>query len=197
MDTFPDSPPAPVAADLAALRVALDQSGIPPKSLDRNVLIATWNIRGFGKVLDKWESAPGDSPRRNLRDVLCLASIISRFDVVALQEVKRDLGGLRRLMEALGPNWAWILTDFTRGSAGNQERMAFVFDLRRVRPSGACGRAGRPDRGADLADRDDDAEAVRPHPMQKAADGDHPEPEARRWNLWKTMRVQKHDRQGG
>ena len=39
-------------------------------------------------------------------------------------------------MEALGPNWGWTLTDFTRGTPGNQERMAFVFDLRRVRPSG-------------------------------------------------------------
>jgi hypothetical protein len=56
--------------------------------------------------------------------------------VVALQEVKRDLGGLRLLMRALGSDWGWILTDLTRGSAGNQERMAFVFDLRRVRPSG-------------------------------------------------------------
>ncbi|HJQ87524.1 MAG TPA: endonuclease/exonuclease/phosphatase family protein [Propionibacteriaceae bacterium] len=142
MDTFPSSPPAAVRAELAALRTALDQSGIPPKSLDRNVLVATWNIRGFGKVLDKWDSAAADSPRRNLRDVLCLAEVVARFDVVALQEVKRDLGGLRRLMEALGPNWAWILTDFTRGPAGNQERMAFVFDLRRRPTLGPCGRAG-------------------------------------------------------
>jgi len=60
---------------------------------------------------------------------------VSRFDVVALQEVRRDLEGLRLLMQALGPDWAWILTDLTRGAAGDQERMAFVFDLRRVRPS--------------------------------------------------------------
>jgi endonuclease/exonuclease/phosphatase family metal-dependent hydrolase len=136
MDSFPSSPPAPVRADLTTLRASLDLSGIPAKSLDRNLLIATWNVRGFGKVTEKWEALAADSPKRNLRDVLCLAEIISRFDVVALQEVKRDLGGLRRLMQALGPNWAWILTDFTRGSAGNQERMAFLFDLRRVHPSG-------------------------------------------------------------
>ena len=42
MDTFPSSPPAAVRADLVALRAALDDSGIPPKSLDRNVLVATW-----------------------------------------------------------------------------------------------------------------------------------------------------------
>jgi len=32
---------------------------------------------------------------------------VSRFDVVALQEIKRDLGGLRLLMHALGSNWGW------------------------------------------------------------------------------------------
>lgn len=133
---FPDSPPAPVRADLKTLNDALDASPIPTKALDRNVLIATWNIRHFGKVTEKWESAQDDSPKRNLRDVLCIAEIVRRFDVVALQEVRRDLDGLRLLMQALGPNWGWILTDMTRGDPGNQERMAFIFDLRRVRSSG-------------------------------------------------------------
>lgn len=127
MDTFPSSPPAAVRADLTALRAALDESGIPPKSLDRNVLVGTWNIRGFGKVLAKSESAAGDWPKRNLRDVLCLA-VISRFDVVALQEVKRDLAGLRRLMEALGPNWGWTLTDVTRGAPGSSPQMTVGLD---------------------------------------------------------------------
>jgi len=135
MDGFPSSPPAAVRADLVALGAVLDLT-VPPKTLDRNLLVATWNIRAFGKVLPKWQSAAGDSPRRNLRDILCLAEVVARFDVVALQEIKRDIEGLRLLLKALGPNWAWILTDLTRGSAGNQERMAFLFDLRRVRPSG-------------------------------------------------------------
>jgi hypothetical protein len=42
-------------------------------------------------------------------------------------------------MKGLGSDWGFILTDVTRGQAGNDERLAFVFDLRRVRPSGlAC-----------------------------------------------------------
>jgi endonuclease/exonuclease/phosphatase family metal-dependent hydrolase len=132
---FPDSPPQLVRDDLAALRAALDVS-IPPKTLDRNVLIGTWNIRAFGQVTQQWTTGAGDSPKRGLSHVLYIAEIISRFDVVALQEIKRDLEGLRLLMRALGPDWGWILTDLTRGKEGNQERMAFVFDLRRVRPSG-------------------------------------------------------------
>lgn len=40
MDTFPSSPAAAVRADLATLRVSLDRAGIPPKSLDRSVVVA-------------------------------------------------------------------------------------------------------------------------------------------------------------
>jgi hypothetical protein len=41
---------------------------IPPKTLDRNLLIATWNIRHFGGVTEKWTTDPEDSPKRNLPD---------------------------------------------------------------------------------------------------------------------------------
>ncbi len=132
---FPENPPQPVSDDLAALRASLDAE-IPAKSLDRNVLIATWNIRAFGNPTPKWSPSASDSPKRGLGHVKCIAEIVSRFDVVALQEVKRDLGGLRLLMQALGPAWGWMLSDTTRGAPGNQERMAFVYDQRRVRPSG-------------------------------------------------------------
>jgi hypothetical protein len=126
-----------VVETLARLRSTLDASAIPPKVVDRNVLVATWNIRSLGRVTPKWSSAPGDSPKRCFADVVAIAEIVSRFDVVALQEVKRDLSGLEAILEALGPEWGWILTDLTRGGqTANQERMAFLYDTRRVRPSG-------------------------------------------------------------
>ena len=31
-------------------------------------------------------------------------------------------------MSFLGPKWAFLMTDITLGAAGNDERMAFVFD---------------------------------------------------------------------
>jgi hypothetical protein len=53
--------------------------------------------------------------------------------------VRGRLGALRYLLEALGRHWAVIMTDVARGRAGNDERMAFLFDLRRAKPSGlAC-----------------------------------------------------------
>jgi len=56
-----------------------------------------------------------------------------------MQEVKGDLRPLRGLMKWLGTDWAFLMTDITQGAAGNSERMAFLFDRRRVEPSGlAC-----------------------------------------------------------
>ena len=109
---------------------------VPPKRLDRNLMVGTWNLRAFGGLTEKWASAAGDSPKRNFRDLRAIAEIVSRFDVVAVQECRGDIKALRHLLKALGPDWAVILTDVTKGDQGNDERMAFLFDTRRVKPSG-------------------------------------------------------------
>ena len=138
MPVDPDAPPQVVQADLLTLRGELDDA-IPAKELDRNLLIGTWNIRAFGGLTEKWASGPGDTPKRDLHALRCIADIVARFDVVALQEVKGNIKALRHMMKLLGPDWGMILTDVNRGRLGNDERMAFVFDLRRVRPSGLAG----------------------------------------------------------
>ncbi|MEX1142194.1 MAG: endonuclease/exonuclease/phosphatase family protein [Thermoleophilaceae bacterium] len=130
-----DEPPADVAGELDGLSAALDEA-VPPKHLDRNLLIGTWNIRAFGDLTEKWHTGGDDSPKRNLADVRAIAEIASRFDVVAIQEARAGLKALRHMLKLLGPHWGLILTDVNRGDAGNGERLAFVFDLRRVRPSG-------------------------------------------------------------
>lgn len=109
---------------------------IPAKKIGRNLLIATWNIRAFGNLSRVWVSGTEDSPRRDLASVRYIAEIVSRFDVIAIQEVKANIRAFRDMMKVLGPNWSFILTDVTAGSAGNGERMAYVFDTRRVNLSG-------------------------------------------------------------
>lgn len=109
---------------------------IPAKKIGRNLLIATWNIRAFGDLSRVWQSGPDDSPRRDLSSVKYITEIISRFDVIAVQEVKANIRAFRDMMKLLGSNWSFILTDVTAGSAGNGERMAYVFDTRRVNLSG-------------------------------------------------------------
>lgn len=137
-----DVPPPDVANELHGLSLALDAQ-IPAKAIDRNLLLATWNLRAFGDLTDRWRSTGDDSPKRDLLAVRAIAEIVSRFDVVALQEVRGNLRSLRHLLKVLNAedddDWGVILTDVTRGDNGNDERMAFLFDTRRVKPSGlAC-----------------------------------------------------------
>lgn len=138
MITITDIPPTEVQDNLNLLKADLD-SKIPSKRLDKNLLIATWNIRAFGNLTRKWDSDDEDSPKRDLHSVLCIAEIISRFDVIAIQEVKDNIRALRDTLKVLGKNWSFILTDVNKGKVGNGERMAYLFDTRRVHLSGLAG----------------------------------------------------------
>jgi endonuclease/exonuclease/phosphatase family metal-dependent hydrolase len=93
----------------------------------------------FSDLTKAWTTADGGSPKRNFADVHAIAAMIGRFDVVAVQEVRGNLRALRYLLKVLGEEWAFILTDVSAGSSGNDERLAFLFDTGRVKPSGlAC-----------------------------------------------------------
>jgi endonuclease/exonuclease/phosphatase family metal-dependent hydrolase len=124
--------------DIVRLHRHMDRLKMPRKLVDRNVVIGTWNIRAFSQVYPKWTENSG-TPKRNLRALAYIAEIIRRFDVIAVQEVKEDLSGLLQLMDWLGPEWGYIATDVTTGSAGNNERLTYVFDRRRVQPAGLAG----------------------------------------------------------
>lgn len=131
--------PRGVVEDIVRLRRRIELSQLPGKRVDKNLLIGTWNIRGFGQVYQQWEENPG-SPKRNLRAMAYIAEIVKCFDVIAVQEVKWDTSGLRLLLEEfLGPQWGLILSDVCAGPKGNSERLTFIYDKRRVQPSGLAG----------------------------------------------------------
>jgi len=131
--------PAPVVEDIVRLRRRIVDSQLPAKIVDSNLLIGSWNIRNFGRVYHSWDENP-NSPKRNLRALAYIAEIIKRFDVVALQEVKSNTSALRLLLDDfLGDHWGIILSDVSAGSKGNAERLAFIYDKRRVMPSGLAG----------------------------------------------------------
>ena len=137
MPNITDVPPPAVAQDIAALSAALD-ARIPAQAED-NILVATWNIRAFGSLTRKWASDDRDSPRRDLHAALAIGRILERFDVIAVQEVKANLRALRDVMKLLGDHWSFALTDVTYGDKGNDERLAYLFNTRRVQLSGlAC-----------------------------------------------------------
>ena len=134
MTKITDNPPANVRNDLTALSRALDDA-IPAKA-DDNLLIASWNIRSFASLTRKWTAGTNDSPKRDLRGLRAIIEILSRFDVIAIQELKGNLRAIRDTLAFLGDDWSFLMTDVTGGDAGNNERLAFLFERTRVQPSG-------------------------------------------------------------
>ena len=78
IDKILETPPDEIEQELIKLRKELDNE-IPKKALDKNLLIATWNIRSFGDLTEKWTVTDNDSPKRNLHALRCITEIISRF----------------------------------------------------------------------------------------------------------------------
>jgi hypothetical protein len=64
---------------------------------------------------------------------------VARFDVIAVQEVRRNTTVLHFLLEQLGDDWRVIVSDVTEGGPGNGERLSFLYNSSRVQPSGLVG----------------------------------------------------------
>lgn len=114
---------------LLRLKEALDQQ-IPMKNVDNHMLLASWNIREFGGT--KYDG----------RDDECLfyiAEILSRFDLIAVQEVRDNLDALDHLMYILGRWWKYLVSDVTLGQQGNDERLAYLYDSRKLVFGGMAG----------------------------------------------------------
>jgi hypothetical protein len=111
---------------LQRLRPALAEA-IPRRTATDTLLLATWNIREFdaGKY-----GYRGDEP------YYYIAEILSQFDLIAIQEVRDGLYPLQRLQRLLGDGWDFLVTDVTLGTSGNAERMAYLYDRRKVRFTG-------------------------------------------------------------
>lgn len=138
MNTILDNPSPATLQNLELLRNDLDLK-IPPRRMDKNLLIATWNIRAFGDITRKEIAGNNDSPKRDFHSILCIAEIIKRFDIIAVQEIKSNIKALRDTLKVLGDDWGLILTDVNKGDDGNGERMGYIFDTRRVKLSGLAG----------------------------------------------------------
>ena len=73
-----------IITKLQLLRSQLDKE-IPQKTANNTLLLATWNIREFGD-------------NRKTESLYYIAEIISRFDLVAIQEVAGNKKGLEKVM---------------------------------------------------------------------------------------------------
>ncbi len=101
--------------------------GLPERRAD-SVVLASFNIRKLGAV-----------KKRSPETWAFLAHVLSRFDLIAVQEVMNDLEGLRHLKDLLGPDYGMITSDVTGAFAGEDgseegmaERLAFLFNWKNV-----------------------------------------------------------------
>ena len=117
------------AERLLTLKFELDKT-IPAKTVDPTLLLATWNLREFGGT---------KSGGREDEPLFYIAEIMSRFDIIAVQEVRDDLDALDKLMCILGGWWKYLVSDVTLGEQGNNERHAYIYDTRKISFGGMAG----------------------------------------------------------
>jgi len=134
-----------LARRLKVLRERIEDADIPSSKLDESLNVATWNIRDFGK-----------SPRTP-EAIHLIAEILNEFDLVALVELRDNLDDLRRVMAILGPYWRVVFCDVRPDRAGNNERIAYLYDKRTAVFTGLAAEADPPRRrgarsGAEDAD---------------------------------------------
>ena len=108
---------------LLDLRQHLNQT-IPSKKETNNLLIASWNIRKLGG---------NDFGGRMPEAIGYIAEIISRFHIVAIQEIYGDLQVLEDIKDYLGKYWDYTFSDT---AIGDGYRLGYFFDKRKVRQSG-------------------------------------------------------------
>lgn len=108
-----------VQIEIKALRHWRDTKpgrAIPRKAADR-LLLVTWNLANLGVQ------------QRRDDDYRLIAEMLSWFDIAALQEVNENLAGLRNLMKFMPTRFSALFSD----SAGNNERMVYLYDRKKVK----------------------------------------------------------------
>jgi endonuclease/exonuclease/phosphatase family metal-dependent hydrolase len=83
---------------------------IPPKK-ENEIDLASWNIANLGVQ------------KRRDKDFRLIAHVLSKFDMIAVQEVNVNLKHFEKVVDFLGTDYDMTLTD----TAGNEERLAVVY----------------------------------------------------------------------
>ncbi|MBI3129700.1 MAG: endonuclease/exonuclease/phosphatase family protein [Candidatus Tectomicrobia bacterium] len=121
-----------IALGLKELQKRIGAAKIPSSKLDEALNIATWNIREFGKT-----------PRLEA-SLHFIAEILGQFDLIAVTEVRDNLGDLGKVLRILGPYWSAVFSDYIVDAGGNRERIAYVYDKRAAVFTGLAAEADPP-----------------------------------------------------
>lgn len=90
-----------------------------PRSKPGRLLLATWNIANLG-VQGRTDKA-----------LQVIAHILKRFDLIAVQEVNDLFKNFLTIVAHMGTAFDFVMTD----TAGNSERLAYVYRKRRTKPT--------------------------------------------------------------
>lgn len=112
---------------LQEMKQRIEALNLPPSELDESILVASWNIREFGKK------------KRTPLALHLIAEIIGQFDLISIVELRENLDDLSTVLKYLGPYWSVVYSDVTEDYGNNWERLAFVYDKRAVQFSGLAG----------------------------------------------------------
>jgi endonuclease/exonuclease/phosphatase family metal-dependent hydrolase len=104
-----------VDAEAARLRAHKKTRGIPKRESGK-LLVGTWNIANLG------------AQARRDQDLSLIAEVLSWFDIVAVQECRENFGHLFDLHDKLPKSYRVLMSD----ASGNNERMAFLFNSKRL-----------------------------------------------------------------
>ena len=130
---IPKSDRIPIIEGLERIREQFIIDKFPEKQMSKSIILGTWNIRNFDD--NRFNFGP-----RTLESMYYIAEIISKFDVIAVQEICVDLKPLKKLMWLLGDHYDFIVTDVTHSSiGGNNERLGFIYDKSKVQFNGVAG----------------------------------------------------------
>ena len=116
------------ARGMKVLKVRIARAKIPPTMLDKNIKVATWNIRNFR----------GSRMRMSLHYI---AEILSNFQIISIVELGENTRDLERVMGILGPYWRAIYSDINMDKKGNRERIGYLYDGRVVEFTGLAAEA--------------------------------------------------------
>ncbi|MBW1802457.1 MAG: endonuclease/exonuclease/phosphatase family protein [Deltaproteobacteria bacterium] len=118
-----------LAAEKAAIKSWFEHRHVP-ESQPHRLLLASWNIANLGEQ------------KRDARDLKLIAFLLSRFDLIAAQEIKDNLGHFEEVVKTMGDDYEWIVND----TAGNNERLGFIFRKGKVEPGRLFGEIALPEK---------------------------------------------------
>lgn len=101
--------------EIDSLKRHFQKRNVPDKTAGR-LLMASWNIANLG--------AQG----RTSGALQIIADIMKHFELIAVQEVNEEFRTFAKIVKLMGREYDYVMCD----TAGNNERLAFVFDKGKV-----------------------------------------------------------------